>query len=154
MPNATTPATTHDATQVRPVRIPEQFPDTHTISSALSSALKHEYIDQSQVSEIVISADTNFFDCTADFSAGKYFTLSETNFHPVTGLFVFQCRTSAATTEGAALRFNVSGTGFTKITVEANSVTTIVMALYAVPDQPNNVVVLSSSSVQDLSTSG
>ncbi len=111
MPNATTPATDHDANYDAAVRIPEQFPEP--TSSAGSEPLAKTALKLVYAQEITDSrhiADVgHFVDIPDRLAASAELNLTIDNFHPVSGVCYVSAFGSFVVADNSVLTISLGG---------------------------------------------
>lgn len=109
MTKTTTPSEAHDATQVKPVRIPERFPEyspsATNNTTQLSPELEYAAVDNSDGQQTYDAPKNHFLHFGAAVDNNTRVNLTADNFNPSNGLCVLQ----AYSNSGAALLASLSG---------------------------------------------
>lgn len=123
MPNATTPATAHDANYDAAVRIPEQFPEPTSSAGSeplAKTALKPVYASIKD-GESHYSADLGHYVDIADpLSANPELKLTVDNFHPVSGVCCVTGFGAFVTPDNSALTISLGESNAMRLSINPN----------------------------------
>ena len=131
MPNVTTPATAHDATQVLPVRIPEQFPASPRMIAAT--------VANTEGTNAYGNIKGNVITFAAPLAAATTLNLTIENFHAGSNI----CVVRASATAAVRLSIALSDLSFSYVTLAASDDVIITSIICAQDDGSYELIVLS-----------
>ena len=132
MPNVTTPATAHDATQVLPIRIPEQFP--------VSPRMIATTVANTAGTNAYGNIKGNIITFAAPLAAATTLNLTIDNFQAWSNICVVRVSATAAATLSVAL----SDSSFSDVTLAASDDVTVMLTFCEQVDGSHELIVLSA----------
>lgn len=110
MTKFTTPAEAYDATHDETVRIPERFPNPPVTGS--TATLPRTVLISGLIDDVSVIPDAQSLTLSQPFDSSATITLTENNFHSVSGICLISLNTSVTLSKGASLTLALDNHNF------------------------------------------